>query len=257
MTHAGNTNILVVDADRSSRSFLADNLTADGYEVLEAGTIAAAQRLLTASRLDMAIVDLGLPDGDGLGLISLVRESSQLLARIDATLPIVVISDRDSTVDRLRGFERGCDDYMAKPYSYPELRARVAALLRRRTPAAAMARLRVGPLEVDALARQAWLNGDLVTLSSKEFALLRALISEPERVFTREELLRVVWGWDEATAAGAYTRTLDSHASRLRRKLAADGVRFVINVWGVGYRLTDGVPASGRGRDLAFPPARR
>jgi DNA-binding response OmpR family regulator len=83
MTHAGNTNILVVDADRSSRAFLADNLTADGYEVLEAGTIAAAQRLLSTSRLDLAIVDLGLPDGDGLGLISLVRESSQLLARRD------------------------------------------------------------------------------------------------------------------------------------------------------------------------------
>jgi DNA-binding response OmpR family regulator len=256
MTHTGNTTILVVDDDRSSRAFLADNLTADGYEVLEAATMAAAQRLLSTSSLDLAIVDLGLPDGDGLGLLALVRQSSQLLARIDATLPMIVISGRDTTVDRVRGFERGCDDYVTKPYSYQELRARVAALLRRRTPAPTVARLRVGPLEVDALARQAWLDGDLLTLSSKEFGLLRALVSEPERVFTREELLRVVWGWDEATAGGAYTRTLDSHASRLRRKLALDGVRFVINVWGVGYRLIDGVPASGSGRGLAVPAAR-
>jgi DNA-binding response OmpR family regulator len=115
----------------------------------------------------------------------------------------------------------------------------------------------VGPLELDALARQAWLDGQLVTLSSKEFALLRALMSEPERVFTREELLRVVWGWDEATAAGAYTRTLDSHASRLRRKLTVEGARFVINVWGVGYRLTDGVPAAAGARGLEVSTVRR
>jgi DNA-binding response OmpR family regulator len=259
MTHATRTNttILVVDDDRSSRSFLADNLTADGYEVLEAGTMAAAQRLLSTSLLDLAIVDLGLPDGDGLELLRLVRDSSQLLARIDATLPMIVTSGRDTTVDRVRGFERGCDDYVTTPCSYPELRARIAALLRRRVPGTTMARLRVGPLEVDALARQAWLHGERLTLSSKEFALLRALVSEPERVFTREELLRVVWGWDEATAASAYTRTLDSHASRLRRKLAVDGVRFVINVWGVGYRLVDGVPASASGRSLALPAPRR
>lgn len=87
--------------------------------------------------------------------------------------------------------------------------------------------------------------------------MLRALISEPQRVFTREELLRVVWGWNEATAAGAYTRTLDSHASRLRRKLAVDGVRFVINVWGIGYRLVDGVPAAVPAPNLAVPLARR
>jgi DNA-binding response OmpR family regulator len=242
--------ILVVDDDRSSRAFLADNLTADGYEVLEAGTMAAAQRLLASSALDLAIVDLGLPDGDGLELLRLVRDSAQPLARIDASLPMILTSERDSAVDRLRGFERGCDDYITTPYSYPELRARVVALLRRRRPVGTLARLRVGPLEVDALARQAWLDGELVTLSSKEFALLRVLVSEPQRVFTREELLRVVWGWDEATAATAYTRTLDSHASRLRRKLAGEGMRFVINVWGVGYRLIDGVPeaamASGR-----------
>jgi DNA-binding response OmpR family regulator len=239
-----NSTILVVDDDRTSRAFLADNLTADGYEVLEAGTVAAAQRLLSTSLLDLAIVDLGLPDGDGLELLRLVRESDQPLARIDAGLPMIVTSGRDTTVDRVRGLERGADDYVITPYSYSELRARIAALLRRRAPASRAARLRVGPLEVDAVGRQAWLHGEPVKLSSKEFALLRALVSEPERVFSREELLRVVWGWNEATAGGACTRTLDSHASRLRCKLSHDGVRFVVNVWGVGYRLVDGVPTA-------------
>jgi DNA-binding response OmpR family regulator len=239
-----NMRILVVDEDQTARAFLADNLTADGYEVLEAGTLAAAQRLLGTSFLDMAIIDLGLPDGDGLDLLRMVRESGQSLAPIDADLPLIVTSGRNTTVDRVRGFERGCDDYLSTPYSYPELRARVGALLRRRVRSQTLARVRIGPLEVDMLARQAWLHGVAIDLSSKEFGLLRALASDPERVFTRAELLRVVWGWEELGASQTRTRTLDSHASRLRRKLSREGVRFVINVWGVGYRLTDGVPVA-------------
>jgi DNA-binding response OmpR family regulator len=102
-------------------------------------------------------------------------------------------------------------------------------------------RLRVGPLEIEPLSRQVRLDGELLHLSKKEFALLRALAEDPTRVFTREELLRGVWGFQ---ALGA-TRTLDSHASRLRKKLTEAGAAgFVINVWGVGYRLIDGVPAA-------------
>jgi DNA-binding response OmpR family regulator len=104
---------------------------------------------------------------------------------------------------------------------------------------AAGARLRIGPLEVNALARQAWIDGRPVPLSSKEFSLLQTLAREPMRVFGREELMTTVWGWGGSAAAGYRTRTLDSHASRLRRKLAAHGANYVINVWGVGYRLVD------------------
>jgi DNA-binding response OmpR family regulator len=96
--------------------------------------------------------------------------------------------------------------------------------------------LRVGPLQIDTLARQAWLNGTLLELSKKEFALLRALASDPTRVFTRDELLRGVWGY----ATVGRTRTLDSHAYRLRQKLGENGERLVVNVWGIGYRLMDG-----------------
>lgn len=239
------TTILVVDEDQTSRTFLADNLTADGYEVLEAATLASASRLLSTSLLDLAIIDPGLPDGDGLELLSLVRDSEPALglARIDAGLPLIITSTRGASIDRVRGFERGCDDYLTSPYDYQELRARVSALLRRHRRAQSGGRMRVGPLELDALARQAWVSGVPLRLASKEFALLRALATEPGRVFSRAELLQTVWGWEDPGAA-RYTRTLDSHASRLRRKLAEHGLAFVINVWGVGYRLVDGTPGS-------------
>jgi len=237
--HAAVT-IVVVDDDEVARSFLADNLTADGYQVLEAGTLAAAHRLAATRFVDLAIVDLGLPDGDGLELLRHVRESDGIGGRIDPTLPVLVLSGRVSEVDRLRGFERGADDYLPKPFSYAELRARIAALLRRRIHANLGSRIRIGPLELDALSRQTWLNGAPVPLSKKEFGLLRALASDPVRVFSREELMRTVWGWD-GEGGSLRTRTLDTHAARLRRKLSDADTSFVINVWGVGYRLLDGV----------------
>ena len=147
----------------------------------------------------------------------------------------MVLSGRSSELDRVRGFDRGADDYVCKPFSYPELRGRVAALLRRADRARSRGGLRVGALEVDPPSREVRLHGDRVELSQKEFALLRALIGEPTRVFTKDELLRTIWGYRSIGA----TRTLDSHACRLRRKLGLHGDRFVVNVWGVGYRLLD------------------
>lgn len=232
--------LLVVEDDATTRTFLADNLTADGYEMLVAGNAADALRLIEERYPDLAIVDLGLPDRDGLDLVREVRASDGVASRIDPALPLVLVSGRVSELDRLRGWERGCDDYVCKPFSYPELRARVAAVLRRAERRAAGGRMRVGPLEIDPPSREVRLRGALLDLSQKEFGLLRALAAEPTRVLTKEELLRTVWGYRSLGT----TRTLDSHACRLRRKLAADGDRFVINVWGVGYRLVDGpVPA--------------
>lgn len=232
--------IVVVDDDEVARAFLAENLTTDGYMVLEAPTLSAAKRLVATRFVDLAIIDLGLPDGDGLELLRQVRESDGVAGRIDPALPLLVLSGRATEVDRLRGFERGADDYLTKPFSYAELRARIVALVRRRAEASAGARTRVGPLELDAASRQAWLDGVPLPLSKKEFGLLRALASEPTRVFTREELMRTVWGWSGETGA-IRTRTLDTHAARLRRKLSAAGVSMVVNVWSVGYRLLDGV----------------
>ena len=228
--------ILVVEDHRTTRTFLADNLSADGYDVIEAEDVSDARRLLESAFPDLAIIDLGLPDGDGLELLGHVRRADRIAGRLDPELPLLVLSGRVSELDRLRGFDRGCDDYMIKPFSYHELSARVTALLRRTRRRATAARLRVGTLELDPASRQVWVRGEAVALSKKEYALLRALAGEPTRVFTREELLRGVWGF----RAMGTTRTLDSHAFRLRQKLNSAGDRFVVNVWGVGYRLVDG-----------------
>ena len=149
---------------------------------------------------------------------------------------MVVLSGRAGELDRVRGFERGADDFVCKPFSYPELLGRVGAVLRRMRPRQRLGRLRVGDLEVDPASREVRLRGRRIDLSQKEFALLRTLAASPTRVFTKEELLRDVWGFRSLGA----TRTLDSHACRLRQKLGTAGDRFVVNVWGVGYRLVDG-----------------
>jgi DNA-binding response OmpR family regulator len=228
--------ILVVEDHKNTRTFLADNLAADGYEVLAAEDLGEARHLLETAFPDLAIVDLGLPDGDGLDLLAHVRAADRIAGRLDPDLPLLVLSGRGGELDRLRGFDRGADDYMLKPYSYHELSARVRALLRRTQRRPGTGRMRVGSLELDPLSRQVWVGGEPVSLSKKEFALLRALATEPTKVFSREELLRGVWGF----VAMGQTRTLDSHAFRLRQKLNRTEARFVINVWGVGYRLVDG-----------------
>ncbi|MDQ6750533.1 MAG: response regulator transcription factor [Actinomycetota bacterium] len=232
--------ILVVEDDDATRTFLGDNLTADGHEVLVADTVRDGLRLLEYKYPDLVVVDLVLPDADGLELIARVRAADGVATRLNPDTPLLVLSGRAGELDRLRGFDRGADDYLVKPFSYPELRARIAALLRRADRRRRLGRLRVGALEVDPPSREVTLGGRRIELSQKEFALLRTLASEPTRVYTKEELLRTVWGFRSIGS----TRTLDSHACRLRRKLGAGGDRFVVNVWGVGYRLIDGPVAA-------------
>jgi DNA-binding response OmpR family regulator len=228
--------ILIVEDDRHTRTFLADNLAADGFEPIGAASAREAVRLMETRYPDLAIVDLTLPDRDGLDLLRQVRESDGVATRIDPLLPLLVLSGRVGELHRLRTFERGADDVLGKPFSYAELRARVTALLRRSERSVRHGRLRVGTLEIDPAARTALMNGRRLSLSQKEFALLRTLAADPTRVFTKDELLRSLWGF-RATSS---TRTLDSHACRLRQKLARDGERYLVNVWGVGYRLVDG-----------------
>jgi DNA-binding response OmpR family regulator len=147
---------------------------------------------------------------------------------------VIVLSGRGTEADRVRGITAGADDYLVKPFSYPELAARIQAVLRRRS-ARREGPVRVGDLEIDPSRREVRVDGREVRLANKEFALLRALAAEPTRVFTKQDLLRDVWGFRTL----ARTRTLDSHASRLRRKLDPESTRFVKNCWGVGYRLID------------------
>jgi DNA-binding response OmpR family regulator len=235
MTHDDAATILLVEDDAATRTFLADNLTADGYELLVADCVSDGLRLMERKFPDLAVVDLELPDASGYELLRRVRTADGVASRLDPHTPLMVLSGRSSELDRVRGFDRGADDYVCKPFSYPELRARVAALLRRSNRRPIRGCLRAGELEVDPPSREVRLRGDRVILSQKEFALLRTLVSEPTRVFTKDELLRSIWGY---RATGS-TRTLDSHACRLRQKLGAHGDRYVVNVWGVGYRLVD------------------
>ena len=235
MTDDDAATILLVEDDAATRTFLADNLSADGYELLVADCVSDGLRLLERKFPDMALIDLGLPDASGYELLRRVRAADGVASRVDPATPMMVLSGRATELDRVRGFERGADDYVCKPFSYPELRARVAALLRRADGRRARGRLRAGELEVDPPSREVRLRGDRVVLSQKEFALLRTLVSDPTRVFTKEELLRSIWGYRSIGS----TRTLDSHACRLRAKLGVHGDRYIVNVWGVGYRLMD------------------
>jgi DNA-binding response OmpR family regulator len=152
-------------------------------------------------------------------------------------VPVIVLGDPESdAVDRVRALDRGCDDFLARPFVCEELLARIRAVLRRTSPAAHETR-RAGPVTADLATRCVTAGGRPVTLAGKEYELLLKLMTDPTRVFTKEQLLREVWGFRSL----GRTRTLDSHASRLRRKLgAAAPGPFVLNVWGVGYRLLDG-----------------
>jgi DNA-binding response OmpR family regulator len=223
--------VVVCEDDDSTRELLCDHLTADRYRALPAPSASDALRLCGYNHPDLLVLDLGLPDASGIDVLREIRAAGE---RFDPDLPVVVLSGRTSEADRLRGFEAGADDYLPKPFHYPELLARVAAVLRRRS-GRREGPIRIGDLKLDPVRRRVEVAGREVELANKEFTLLRALAAEPYRVFTKDELLRGVWGF----RSQGRTRTLDSHASRLRRKLDPDGARFVFNCWGVGYRLLE------------------
>jgi len=223
--------ILLAEQDRGRREFLQANLKADGYEVLVAGSRQQALVLLCEQMPDLLVVDVG---GDTLALIDGVRRGEGVAGRINPEVPIVVLSGGADELHRVRCLQRGADDVVGKPFSYPELRERVAAVLRRCSQRRARAVLRAGSLTIDLAARTLDAAGRPVELSRLEFDLLRTLAAEPGRVFPRGELLRGVWGY----STEARSRTLDSHVARLRAKLRAAGVeRQLVCVWGVGYRL--------------------
>lgn len=227
--------LLVVEDDEATRSAVAANLAGHGYAVEEAGTARDALRAWDAGRPDLVIVDLGLPDRDGSEVVRWIRR--------EATTPILILSARGEERDKVTALELGADDYVTKPFGMAELRARVAALLRRAAgPAAdAAGTLSLGPLTLDLARREVHVGGAAVDLTPREYELLKAMMSQPGRVLTRGRLLRAVWG--QAYAEEAHY--LHVYVSRLRRKLAdADPtgrVRdLIVAEPGVGYRVREG-----------------
>jgi DNA-binding response OmpR family regulator len=187
-------SLLLVEDDETTRCFLADNLAADGFEVATATDAGEAVRAIEVRRPDLVLLDLLLERDSGLTVLDRVRAADGLGSRIDPELPIIVVSARAGEVDRVRGFARGADDYVVKPFSYPELVARVRALLRRSAGRPRRGLMRAGELTVDPVTRAVRLRGVPVAVSAKEFSLLHALAADPTRVFSKAELLRDVWG---------------------------------------------------------------
>lgn len=223
--------ILLAEEDAASRAFLADNLTADGFDVVVAHDKPSALARLATHRPQLVVCDV---NGETLELLDAVRGGDGLASKLDPDTPLIILTARRDELARVRYLERGGDDVVAKPFGYLELRARITAVLRRAYEPARGRVLRVGRLHIDRMARQVRLGDVVVELAGKEYALLVHLAGDPTRVYTKQELLRDVWGFRTRGSS----RTLDSHAGRLRQKLrAADGGGWVENIWGVGYRL--------------------
>ncbi|WP_210593017.1 response regulator transcription factor [Streptomyces sp. GESEQ-35] len=201
-------------------------LEREGFTVTWAMDARAGKTVLYEGRVDLAVLDLGLPDGSGLELLRAVRSTSRL--------PVIVVTGRGAEADRVAGLEIGADDYLVKPFSQRELVARIRAVLRRSQPPEMPDVLQVGSLRVDTGACQASADGTLLTLRPKEYALLEVLAGAPGRVFSAQQLLEQVWG-----AAWQQTATVIEHVYRLRGKLAglpAPAPR-ITTVRGYGYRL--------------------
>ena len=226
--------LVVCEDDEPTLELLCDHLGAERFEALAAPTAADALRLCHYKAPDLLLLDLKLPDAPGLEVLREIRASEGATGGYDPELAVIVLSGRGTDADRLRGLDCGADDYVVKPFAVQEVVARIRAVLRRRDARRA-GPLRVGEIVVDPARREVRVGGELIQLANKEFSLLRMLASDPHRVFTKAELLRDVWGFRSL----GRTRTLDSHASRLRRKLDPEAGRYVVNCWGVGYRLID------------------
>ena len=219
--------ILVVDDEKTLVKGMKFNLENEGYEVECAYDGAAALDLAREGRFDLIILDVMMPEMDGIEACMKIREFSNV--------PIIMLTAKSEDADKLMGFESGADDYLTKPFNILELKARVRALLRR---AAGVQRsqgslLTVGKITLNTEERAALRDGQTVDLTAKEYDLIELLMRNPRRVYSRENLMNVVWGY---TYAGDY-RTVDVHIRRLREKLEENPAEpeHIMTKWGVGY----------------------
>jgi DNA-binding response OmpR family regulator len=226
--------ILLVESDRRLGEALASQLAADDYAVELARSDRHARLLAAETPPSLVLLGHLEQPRSSLPLLEEIRAWASAEPGWASAVPVLVMGSRHSELELLRAFEAGADDFVAKPVGYLELRARIAAILRRiDAEAPSVTALHVGELAVDLVSRRAQLAERPLTLRRMEFELLAKLAADPERTFSREELLRDVWGY---RSPGTRTRTIDTHASRLRLKMR-DGGAWILAVWGVGYRL--------------------
>jgi DNA-binding response OmpR family regulator len=230
-----NPRILVVEDDQLLAKVICDNLSFDGFEVTRAATAHAAVNLLREFGPDLIVLDVMLPDRSGFDVFETLHQGGRT--------PIIFLTARGETVDRLRGLRLGADDYVIKPFDLAELLARVHAVLRRVRVGVAD-RLTLGDVSIDFKSQTAMRGGQALHLTHREFELLRFLAARAGRVVHRGELLRGVWGYPDDSAT---TRSVDHAIARLRRKIEpqSDQPRFIHTVHGDGYSLTPGT----RGED--------
>ena len=222
--------ILVVDDDEHIREVVRFALDRAGHSVREADNGRAALRAVAERMPDLIVLDIVMPEEDGLATCREIRRHSRV--------PVIFLSSRDDELDRVRGLELGGDDYVSKPFSPRELVARVSAVLRRTAAPVEQGEARVvqvGALHIDLERHRCELNGRELVLTVTEFELLHALMSAPGRVLSRAQLIERAYDGDHHVTE----RTVDSHVRRLRKKLADEGADPIETVYGVGYRLRE------------------
>jgi two-component system, OmpR family, KDP operon response regulator KdpE len=226
---SSHARILVIDDERPIRRFLRTSLSAHGYEIFEASNGEEALRMAAEERPDLIILDLGLPDIDGVEVTRRLREWTQT--------PIIILSVLDQEVNKINALDAGADDYLTKPFGVGELVARIRVALRHTAPAESQPVFQSEGLVVDLNRRMVTLNGSEVSLTPTEYDLLKHLIQHAGKVLTHRQLLRQVWG----TAYEDQAHMLRVNVSNLRHKIEADPTRprFILTEPGVGYRFRD------------------
>jgi DNA-binding response OmpR family regulator len=227
-------NILVIEDNVDIANLIKVNLRSKNMQVDHAADGQSGLDMALSRNYQLVILDLMLPGMDGMDVCRMLRNKK-------IYTPVLMLTARTSELDRVLGLEAGADDYLTKPFSVPELVARVNAIIRRSEqyqpdPGSKITeRLSFGSLSVDPESRQVLVNGDSIELTAKEFDLLWHFASHPGRVYTREQLLSNVWGYGHS----GYEHTVNSHINRLRSKIENDPAnpRYVITVWGVGYKF--------------------
>jgi len=215
--------ILVVDDEPNIAELIELYLSREGFQVVKAASGEAAVRAVSEHRPRLVVLDIGLPDIDGLEVCRRLRQTS--------TIPVIFLTARDGEVDRVVGLELGADDYVTKPFSPPELVARVKAVLRRADPAATAEIIQVADATIDLGRREVRVRGQVVAFTTREFELLQFLAGHPGLALSRQQILDGVWGYEWF----GDERTVDVHLAQIRKKL--DGAVRIDTVRGIGYRL--------------------